>query len=349
MKVAMVTGTGMDSFYLSSLLLSKGYKVICVKRRSSSDNAARFIYLRDHPGLIIASGDVTDLASLEGLITRYQPDEFYSLAAMSFVADSFKLPIATAQITGLGVLNCLEALRIHKSNTKFYHSSSSEMLGDQIVQEGISFLNENSFLKSRSPYSTAKIFGHLSTINYREAYNMFAVNGTLFNHGAVNRGEEFVERKITKFIAQLRHKLVDRISFGNLNSRRDFGASPDYVRAMFLMLQQESPKDYVIGTGKTYSPREILHIAADHAGISNIDKYVHIDPELYRPTEVNILLADATCAQKELKWTPSIAFDKLICSMVDHDMVWYNPNLSEFEKLKKCRPMMGDALCGKEY
>lgn len=738
-KLSVITGLGQDSFYLAKYLLSLGHEVVCVKRRSSVDNGFRFQFLQDHPKLIIESGDITDISSIERIVREYQPDEFYNLAAQSFVRDSFNSPISTAQITGLGALNCLEAIRLTKLNTKFYQASSSEMMGDQINKDGVLVLNEKSRLQSRSPYATAKLFAHYSTINYREAFGLYSVNGVLFNHSCFDlempiitrtnkrvdivrikdlfsnlsinpgtyfvddievwdgtqwsqlnavtiresdnsddnfdiqvtntrngvlkttkhhnlldedgnkikaknvtieqellhgrlpngsdlqvkryqdlvseeeaefigilagdgyvspeykiqiglgaykeeytqyyermkflwnniskgniklgkiyssslgssrlvhcydvtwarrlnlrselynndkykkvpsfilngsngvklaflrgynltdglkknpctyefknfktdsihlaqgllflsqnvlkqvfnityedrirngkyetyysinllspdrnnkekelkvlelvgaglsqrkieretsisrsfirkiqngghaciehhlekpkynvkkvlfeekralvadlciesgrvmigvgtiiaansplRGEEFVERKITKSVALLKHKIINKVAFGNLDSRRDYTAAEDCVRAMHLMLQQAEPKDYVIGSGKAYSPREILHLAAEMAGLPNIEQYIEIDPKFYRPTEVNVLISDPSLAKKELGWEPRISFESLIESMVRFDLLYFDPILSEGVKLQKCKQLLEGKKC----
>lgn len=349
-KTAIITGSsGMDFFYLASLLLSKDYKVIGLGRRNSTSNTERLQYIIDHKNLILEPGDLTDFSSIERLIKIYQPDEFYNLAAMSHVRESFDIPITTANITGIGALHCLEAIRLHKPDTKFYQASSSELFGNSISGQKNAVLNENSLIQPRSPYACAKAFAHWSTVNYAEAYKMHASAGILFNHTSPLRGESFVERKITKSVALIKHGLINSVSFGNLESKRDFGFSGDYMEACHIMLQQEKPGIFAIGTGIAYSPLDILHIAADALDIKNIEKYIKIDENLYRPTEVDVLICDSQKAQTVLGWKPKIQLEPLIERMAMHDAFWFSPKLSQEEKNKLCRPLLGDALAGGFY
>lgn len=321
MKKALITGiTGQDGSYLAELLLSKGYEVYGIIRRSSSFNTGRIdpIYQDPHAAnvhLRLVYGDLNDASSLNKLIRTVQPDEIYNLGAQSHVRVSFDIPEYTAEITGLGTIRLLEAIRESGLNPKFYQASSSEMFGK--VQE-VPQREATSFYP-RSPYGAAKLYGHWITVNYREAYNMFACSGILFNHESPRRGETFVTRKITKAAARIKLGLQQDLYLGNLDAKRDWGFAGDYVEAMWLMLQQPVPDDYVIATGETHTVSEFLEVAFGHL---NLDwkKYVKIDPKYYRPTEVDLLIGDAGKAKKQLQWEPKVRFRELTIMMVEADL-----------------------------
>ena len=321
MKKALITGiTGQDGSYLAELLLSKGYEVYGIIRRSSSFNTGRIdpIYQDPHAAnvhLRLVYGDLNDASSLNKLIRTIQPDEIYNLGAQSHVRVSFDIPEYTAEITGLGTIRLLEAIRESGLKPKFYQASSSEMFGK--VQEVPQ--RETTPFYPRSPYGAAKLYGHWITVNYREAYNMFACSGILFNHESPRRGETFVTRKITKAAARIKLDLQQDLYLGNLDAKRDWGFAGDYVEAMWLMLQQPVPDDYVIATGETHTVREFLEVAFGHL---NLDwkKYVKIDPKYYRPTEVDLLIGDAGKAKKQLQWEPKVRFQELARIMVEADL-----------------------------
>ena len=340
-KTALITGiTGQDGSYLCELLLSKGYKVIGLRRRSSSFNTGRIDHLYKDPhdpnaNLFLQYGDITDTSSVYSIIQKYEPDEIYNLAAQSHVAVSFETPEYTANCDALGPLRVLEAVRSLglSKKTKIYQASTSELYGG-IYQDA---QNESTPFYPRSPYGVAKQYAYWITINYREAYNMFACNGILFNHESPRRGETFVTRKITRGLTSI-HKGKEKILYlGNLNALRDWGHARDYVEAMWLILQQESPDDFVIATGHQISVREFVERCAQRlgwggiswrgAGIQEVgfrndtgDAVIKIDPIYYRPTEVNSLLGDATKAFKLLEWKPNISIDKLVDEMITHDL-----------------------------
>lgn len=306
---ALITGvTGQDGSYLAELLLSKGYEVHGIIRRSSSFNTGRIDHIFDK--LKLHYGDVTDASSTAALIYDIDPDEVYNLAAQSHVRTSFDIPVYTAQATAIGALNILEALK--GRSTKFYQASSSELYGGMSSEP----LNEKSPFYPRSPYAVAKEFAYSMTVNYREACGMHASNGILFNHESPRRGETFVTRKIVKAACRIFHGLQKKLVLGNLDAKRDWGFAGDYVEAMWLMLQQEKADDYVIATGETYSVRDFLEIAF---GLLDLDwtKYVEIDERLFRPTEVDVLLGDASKAKKVLGWEPKVKFGELIRMMVE--------------------------------
>ncbi|MBI2775407.1 GDP-mannose 4,6-dehydratase [Candidatus Dependentiae bacterium] len=344
MKKALITGiTGQDGAYLSELLLSKGYEVHGIKRRSSSFNTGRIDHLHkdrheshDAP-FILHYGDVTDTSNLIRLIKEIKPDEVYNLAAQSHVAVSFETPEYTAQCDALGTLRLLEAIRLsdQADSTRFYQASTSELYGK--VQETPQ--NERTPFYPRSPYAAAKLYAHWITVNYREAYNIFACNGILFNHESPKRGETFVTRKITRAVARIAHGLQTALYLGNLDAKRDWGYAADYVEAMWLMLQQEKPDDFVIATGKSHSVREFIEAAFLHIGVtimwqgSGIDEkgydaafgtlsepLVAIDPRYFRPTEVHELCGDASKARTILGWEPKVDFSTLVKIMMHHDM-----------------------------
>jgi len=320
-KKALITGiTGQDGSYLAELLLSKGYEVYGIIRRSSSFNTGRIdpIYRDPHAAnvhLRLVYGDLNDASSLNKLIRTIQPDEIYNLGAQSHVRVSFDIPEYTAEITGLGTIRLLEAIRESGLKPKFYQASSSEMFGK--VQEVPQ--RETTPFYPRSPYGAAKLYGHWITVNYREAYNMFACSGILFNHESPRRGETFVTRKITKAAARIKLGLQQDLYLGNLDAKRDWGFAGDYVEAMWLMLQQPVPDDYVIATGETHTVREFLEVAFGHLGL-DWKRHVKIDPRYYRPTEVDLLIGDASHAKKSLGWEPKVRFKELTIMMVEADI-----------------------------
>ena len=318
-KVALVTGiTGQDGSYLAEFLLAKDYDVHGIVRRSSVFNTGRISYI--HPQthaeerVFLHYGDLADASSLARLIEKINPDEIYNLGAQSHVRVSFDIPEYTADVSGLGSLRVLEALRETRSHAKFYQASSSEMFGASVPPQ-----NENTPFRPRSPYAIAKVFSYWTTVNYREAYNIFACNGILFNHESPRRGENFVTRKITISIAELLAGKRDKIYLGNLNAKRDWGYSPDYVEAMWLMLQQGAPDDYVVATGETHSVREFLDEAFALAGIEHGERYVETDPRYLRPTEVDVLCGDASKARVKLGWKPKVGFRELARIMLEED------------------------------
>lgn len=314
-KVALITGiTGMDGSHLAELLLSKGYKVYGMIRRSSNSNFNNINDFKDKINLIY--GDVTDQNSLLRCLKDSNPDELYNLAAQSFVGESWNTPEHTSNVTGLGVLRILESIRELNPKIKFYQASSSEMYGRMVENPA----SEKTPFYPRSPYGVSKLYGHWITINYRESYNLFACSGILFNHESERRGIEFVTRKISNGIAKIYHGLSDTISLGNLDARRDWGYAPDYVEAMWQMLQQDSPSDYIIATGKDYSIRDFLDFAFREINIDNWNQYVKIDPKYYRPAEVDVLRGDFSKAKKELGWKPKTSLKEMIKKMVQNDI-----------------------------
>lgn len=314
MKTALITGiTGQDGSYLAELLLEKGYKVFGLMRRSSTEKLERIEHLKDKIDLV--GGDLLDEMSLIKVIQDTQPDEIYNLAAQSFVHTSWTQPVLTGEFTALGVTRLLDAMRYVRPSARFYQASSSEMYGKvhAIPQ------NEETPFHPRSPYAVAKVYGHYITLNYRESYNLYAVSGTLFNHESPRRGLEFVTRKITDGVARIKLGLQDKLTLGNLEAKRDWGYAGDYVEAMWLMLQQETPDDYVIATGETHSVREFCDLAFGHVGL-DYKKYVVTDPRFLRPAEVDLLLGDSTKARQKLGWVPKITFRGLVEMMVDADL-----------------------------
>lgn len=317
-KSALITGiTGQDGSYLAELLLSQGYEVHGVVRRTSSPNVERISHLLDK--IHIHQGDLLDQTSMTTLVRTIKPHEVYNLAAQSFVPTSWEQPLFTAEATGLGVTRLLEAIRQTDKSIRFYQASSSEMFGK--VHETPQ--RETTVLHPRSPYGVAKVYGHYITINYRESYDMYACSGILFNHESPRRGLEFVTRKITDGVARIKLGLQDKLHLGNLDAKRDWGFAGDYVKAMWLMLQQEEADDYVVGTGETHTVREFVDIAFSHVGL-NYEDHVVIDPKFYRPAEVDILLADPAKAQKELNWECEVSFQELVVKMVDSDLARLN-------------------------
>jgi GDPmannose 4,6-dehydratase len=314
MQRALITGiTGQDGSYLAELLLEKGYKVYGLKRRTSDLNYGNVEHLKHEIEFIYA--DMTDLPSLIGAVKKSDPDEVYNLAAQSFVQTSWEQPNLTSQVDAIGVTNILEAIRIVKPDAKFYQASTSEMFGK--VQETPQ--KETTPFYPRSPYAVAKLYGHWMTVNYRESYNMFTCSGFLFNHESPRRGLEFVTRKVTNSVARIKFGLQKELRMGNLDSKRDWGFAGDYVKAMWLMLQQDKPDDYVIATGETHTVRDLLEAAFRYAGL-NYEDYVVIDPRFIRPAEVDVLHGDSSKARETLGWNPKINFRQLIEMMVDADM-----------------------------
>jgi GDPmannose 4,6-dehydratase len=311
---ALITGiTGQDGSYLSELLLDKGYEVFGVVRRSSVKKFDRIEHLVDKVALM--EGDLTDQSSLDSVIHTVQPDEVYNLAAQSFVPVSWNQPVLTGDVTGLGVIRILEAIRRHWPKAKFLQASSSEMFGK--VRETPQ--TESTPFYPRSPYGVAKVFGHGLTVNYRESYGLFACCAMGFNHESPRRGLEFVTRKVTHQVARIKSGLTKKLMMGNLDAKRDWGFAGDYVRAMWMMLQQPEPDDFVLATGETHSVRELLEVAFDAVGL-HWEDYVEIDPKLIRPAEVDLLCGDATKAREKLGWVPKVSFAELVKMMVRADL-----------------------------
>jgi GDPmannose 4,6-dehydratase len=314
MPTALITGvTGQDGSYLAELLLSRGYRVVGVVRRTSHDSYERIQHLVDRIDIVPA--DLLDQHSLQSVIGEAQPDEVYNLAAQSFVPTSWNQPVLTGEFTALGVTRMLDAIRLAKPDAKFYQASSSEMFGKVVETPQ----RETTPFYPRSPYGVAKVYGHYITVNYRESYGMFAVSGILFNHESPRRGLEFVTRKITDGVARIKLGLADALPLGNLDALRDWGFAGDYVDAMWRMLQQPEPADYVIGTGVHHSVRDCCEVAFAHVGL-DWKKYVKHDVRYDRPAEVETLLADPAKATRELGWTPTVSFEGLIRMMVDADL-----------------------------
>ena len=315
MKRALITGVnGMDGSHLADLLLEKGYEVYGMERRTSSPNRTNTKHLEGKIHFI--NGDLTDQNSLVRCLKESDPQEIYNLGAQSFVGESWNTPEQTGDVNGMGVLRMLEAIREDGEDRKFYQASTSEMFGRMVENPA----NENTPFYPRSPYGVAKLYGHWITKNYRESYDMFATSGILFNHESERRGIEFVTRKITDGIAKIHLGLQDKIMLGNLDSYRDWGYAPDYCEAMWLMLQQDKPDDYVIATGETHSIREFLDYAFQHIGITDWAGYVGQDERFMRPAEVDVLRGDSTKAQTELGWKPKTSFHELVNQMVSNDI-----------------------------
>src|SRR5437763_1258874 len=314
MATAIVTGiTGQDGSYLAELLLEKGYKVVGIVRRSSTTPYERITHLVDRVELL--SADLLDQTSLTDVVSDYQPEEIYNLAAQSFVQTSWNQPVLTGEFTALGVTRMLEAMKKAAPNARFYQASSSEMFGK--VHE--SPQRESTPFYPRSPYGVAKVYGHWITVNYRESFALYAVSGILFNHASPRRGLEFVTRKVTDGVARIKLGLARELRLGNLEARRDWGFAGDYVRAMWLMLQQDTPDDYVVGTGKTWSVRQLCETAFACADLDYRD-FVVQDERFFRPAEVDLLVADASKAHQMLRWQPEVSFERLIRMMVDQDL-----------------------------
>lgn len=314
MPTALITGiTGQDGSYLAELLLSKGYRVIGVARRSSTVTSERISHLLDD--ITVVQGDLHDQGSLLALIEEYEPTEVYNLAAQSFVPTSWNQPALTGDITALGVTRILEAIRFVNSKIRFYQASSSEMFGKVLEVPQ----NEDTPFYPRSPYGVAKVYGHWITVNYRESFDMYATSGILFNHESPRRGQEFVTRKISDGVARIKLGLARELRLGNLEAQRDWGFAGDYVEAMWRMLQQETPDSYVIGMGETHSVREFCEIAFGHVGL-DYREFVVQDERFYRPAEVDLLISNPSKARAKLGWEPAVNFKELVTMMVDADM-----------------------------
>ena len=313
-KRALITGiTGQDGSYLAEYLLEQGYDVIGMIRRSSTVNFERIHHIQDKVTLV--AGDLLDEVSMIHLLREHRPSEVYNLAAQSFVQTSFSQPVFTGEVTGLGVTRILDAVRVVDPGIRFYQASSSEMFGKvQAVPQ-----TETTPFYPRSPYGVAKLYGHWITVNYRESYDMYACSGILFNHESPRRGLEFVTRKITNAVARIKLGKDKELRLGNLDAKRDWGYAKDYVRAMHLMLQQDTADDYVVSTGETYSVRRFCEIAFGHVGL-NYQDYVVIDERFYRPAEVDLLVGDPAKANKNLGWKPEVTFEQLVTMMVDSDL-----------------------------
>ncbi|MEN9564023.1 MAG: GDP-D-mannose dehydratase, NAD(P)-binding [Chloroflexota bacterium] len=314
MPTALITGiTGQDGSYLAELLLSKGYQVVGMVRRSSTVNFERINHLLD--SITVLQGDLQDQGSLLSLLEEYKPTEVYNLAAQSFVPTSWGQPALTGDVTGLGVTRILEAIRFVNPKIRFYQASSSEMFGKvmEVPQ------SEETPFYPRSPYGVAKVYGHWITVNYRESFDIFATSGILFNHESPRRGLEFVTRKISNAVAMIKLGKAKELRLGNLEAQRDWGFAGDYVRAMYLMLQQDTPDNYVIGTGETHAVREFCEIAFSHVDL-DYKEYVVVDERFYRPAEVDLLISNPTKARTQLKWEPEVTFKELVTMMVDSDL-----------------------------
>ncbi|MFZ1721135.1 MAG: GDP-mannose 4,6-dehydratase [Microgenomates group bacterium] len=317
MRKAFITGiTGQDGSYLAEFLLEEGYKVYGLTRRTSTQNFARINHIIHDPNLQLISGDLIDQHSLTYAIKDIQPDEVYNLAAQSFVQASWEQPVLTGEFTAIGVTRVLEAIRLACPSAKFYQASSSEMFGR--VQEVPQ--TEDTPFYPRSPYGVAKVYGHWITVNYRESFDMFAVSGILFNHESPRRGLEFVTRKIANAIARIKLGKQQYVELGNLEAKRDWGYAKDYVRAMWLMLQQEEPQDYVIATGETHSVKEFLQLSCKSAGIDNWEAVYKHNKAFDRPAEVDLLIGDPSQARAELGWEPTISFEELVDLMVQAEL-----------------------------
>ena len=313
-KRALITGvTGQDGSYLAELLLEQGYSVIGMVRRSSTLNFERIAHIQDHIDLV--AGDLLDEVSLINILRDHRPSEVYNLAAQSFVQTSFTQPVLTGETTALGVTRVLDAIRLVDPEIRFYQASSSEMFGK--VQEVPQ--RESTPLYPRSPYGVAKVYGHWLTVNYRESYGLHASSGILFNHESPRRGLEFVTRKVTHGVARIAHKLDDKLALGNLDAQRDWGYAADYVRAMWLMVQQDAPDDYVVSTGETHAVRELCRLAFEAAGL-DWEQHVVIDDKFLRPAEVDLLVGDPAKAHSVLGWRPEVDFPELVTMMVEADM-----------------------------
>lgn len=314
MPKALITGiNGQDGSYLAEFLLEHDYEVVGMARRSSTDTMGRIAHIADQVELV--QGDLLDQSSVNALIDQHQPDEVYNLAAQSFVPTSWSQPVLTGEVTGLGVTRLLEAIRYVKPDTRFYQASSSEMFGK--VQEERQ--SETTPFWPRSPYGVAKVYGHWITVNYRESHNLFAVSGMLFNHESPRRGLEFVTRKISHHVAQIKLGLTDKLPLGNLEAQRDWGFAGDYVKAMWMMLRHSEADDFVIGTGETHSVREFCEIAFGHVDL-DYEEFVVRDERFYRPAEVDVLLANPEKAGRVLGWEPQVDFNSLVTMMVDSDL-----------------------------
>jgi len=314
MSTALITGiTGQDGSYLAEFLLTQGYRVIGMVRRTSTISYERISQFQEQ--VTISQGDLHDQSSLMDLFEEYQPDEVYNLAAQSFVPTSWTQPVLTGEVTALGVTRILEAVRLVCPKARFYQASTSEMFGKvrEVPQR------ETTPFYPRSPYGVAKVYGHWITVNYRESYNIFALSGILFNHESPRRGLEFVTRKISHGVARIKLGLAKELRMGNLEARRDWGFAGDYVEAMWRMLQQAEPQDFVVGTGETHSVEEFCRVAFEHVGL-DYKEYVVQDPKFFRPSEVDLLVSDPRNAHEKLGWAPRVDFKGLVCMMVDSDL-----------------------------
>ena len=314
-KTALITGiTGQDGSYLAELLLEHGYRVVGMTRRTSTDVHERLEHFIDD--IEFVSGDLLDQTSMTKIVETVRPDEVYNLAAQSFVPTSWTQPVLTGEFTALGITRVLEAIRAVNPAIRFYQASSSEMFGKatEVPQR------ESTAFYPRSPYGVAKVYGHWITVNYRESFDMFAVSGILFNHESPRRGKEFVTRKISDGVARIKLGLATELRLGNLEAKRDWGFAGDYVRAMWMMLQQPKPEDYVIATGRTHSVRDFVRIAFEAAGIENYEPYVKLDPRFVRPAEVDLLVGDPSKAKQHLNWEPTVTFEQLVEMMVRADL-----------------------------
>jgi GDPmannose 4,6-dehydratase len=313
-KTALITGiTGQDGSYLAELLLEQGYRVVGMTRRTSTEVHERIEHLVDR--IEIVSGDLLDQSSIGSILADVRPSELYNLAAQSFVPTSFAQPVLTGEFTALGVTRVLDAIRVVDPSIRFYQASSSEMFGKvQAVPQG-----ESTPFYPRSPYGVAKLYGHWITVNYRESYDLFACSGILFNHESPRRGKEFVTRKISDGVARIKLGLATELRLGNLDAQRDWGFAGDYVRAMWMMLQQERADDYVVATGRTHAVREFVRLAFAAAGL-DWERYVVVDPRYYRPAEVDLLVGDPSKAKRVLGWTPEVSFEQLVEQMVHADL-----------------------------
>lgn len=344
-KTAIVTGiTGQDGFYLTHYLLEQGYRVVGLVRRTSLPTQTRLRTLRGSPNLHLVHGDITDIASVQKAVKEFRPDEFYHLAAQSHVAMSWEYPLATADITGIGVLNCLEAIRQEKPDCRFYFAGSSEQFGNSFSKEKPKFtkdnmslnmqpamLDEDSLMAPESPYAAAKVFGYHITQVYRRSFDMFATCGVLFNHESPVRGEEFVTRKITSNLARVKWGLQEYVELGNMDACRDWGFAGDYVRAMHAMLQQDTPDDFVIATGKTYSVKHFFNKCCAWFDLDP-EKVYRVNPAFMRPKDVEVLLGDSSKAQAALNWKPECDFDQLVEKMCQYDYHLQSPDPSYSRK-----------------
>jgi GDPmannose 4,6-dehydratase len=314
MPTALITGiTGQDGSYLAEFLLEKGYKVVGLVRRTSTVNFQRIQHIQKR--LTLVSGDLLDQSSLVAVLQEHRPQEVYNLAAQSFVPTSWSQPVFTGEVTALGVTRMLEAIRQVDPSIRFYQASSSEMFGKvrEVPQ------TENTPFHPRSPYGVAKVYGHWITVNYRESYDLYACSGILFNHESPRRGLEFVTRKVAFGAALVKLGMARDLRLGNLDAKRDWGFAGDYVRAMWLMLQQDQPDDYVVGTGQTHSVRELCQVAFGHLGL-NYEEYVKVDPQFIRPADVDLLVSDPAKARVALGWEPQVSFEDLVVMMVEADL-----------------------------
>jgi GDPmannose 4,6-dehydratase len=324
---ALIFGlTGQDGAYLAKFLLEKGYNVFGTFRRTSHKCFERLEDMNLFDDVVSIKADLADHGSLQSAVRQSEPDEIYNLAAQSFVGASFQQPILTSDITGLGVLRILEVIKENTPHVKFYQASSSEMFGNYSEIK-----NEESPLKPRSPYGAAKVFGHNITVHYREAYQLFACSGILFNHESPYRGLEFVTRKISNALARIKFKKQEKLFLGNIYAKRDWGFAGDYVEAMWMMLQQEKPDDYVIATGESHSIEEFLDLATEYAGLGDWHEFVEFDKNLNRPTDIEDLVGDSSKARKQLGWSPKIGFKELVKMMVEYDINELKRSIDPFD------------------